>query len=192
MNVDDIKKLAKQLKEKQEELDRRERAIESVMPIGTKILAETGQNAIDSIVEKLSQAFKEQSYDQLTSAVNEMVSKDFSELLEKQTKSIQLVSAKSEIYDTLREVKRLISTVNNLKVDGGFNQSEFTKQLNITVSKVVNLAIKQNEVPSQTEYQRTAQGKINTVTEQYSDYTLTHTWSYDSNGRLKSVRTVKK
>lgn len=192
MNVEDIKKLAKQLKEKQEELDRRERAIESVMPIGTKILAETGQNAIDAIVEKLSQAFKEQSYEQLTTAVNEMVSKDFSELLEKQTKSIQSVSAKSEIYDTLREVKRLISTVKNLKVDGGFDQSEFTKQLNTTVSKVVNIAIRKNEVPSKTEYKRTAKGKISTVTEQYSDYTLTHTWSYDSNGRLKSVRTVRK
>lgn len=183
MTPDEIKLAAQKLKKTKNELDQRDIAVSSLIKLGdvlkTKVRDAIATNEVAVLTEVVETAI---------STIGNYDDTKLIQAIDKQTESLKDKTSLA----LFGEIKKLINEVGALKTKTYFDQDAFDRSFTGFVEKIINIVVGQNEIPSNTTYQRNGpEGKISKVIEKYDNYTLTHTWAYNSDAKLVNVETTR-
>ncbi len=176
MTPEQIKLKLQKFRQKEQALLLKEQAIAEFRPLFIQMKANIRQETVNNnilIVKELFSTFQEG-----------MKSEDI-------IKSIEGLSKKIDNVEMAKATENMVRGLARLEKKNYFDTDEFKSIFLEGLDKVINTLVDPNEVPDLTTYVRNNAGKIKVVTEDYQGFTLKHSWSYDSDGNLKSVRTVR-
>jgi hypothetical protein len=71
-------------------------------------------------------------------------------------------------------------------------QSQVKNAFSSALEKVINIFVKQNEIPSRTVYTRDQMGRVTSISEAYEDFTLITTFQRNQEGRVISETVTKR
>ena len=180
--IDELKTKIDELKKKEREIDVMYQTISILQPLYTiskeKLSERVAQNSLDVIKDTVAKA---------TNIIKEGLK--FDELIAKLDAQIEIIENKSD-KEVIVELKTVILKLQDLSEKTVLSTESITEAFDQSIHNIVNILTKQNELPNTTEYKRVGD-KISQVIEKYNRYTLTHKWSYNKEGALIKVTTVK-
>lgn len=179
--LDEINEKINEIRKDKNDLDTHKRVIQTLFPLYRLSEIRVRDAVVDNstaILDEVSRSISDnigQSTDEIIKSLDDL------------SKSIDNNNDKQVI----QELRKIYVGIQGMESKPYFDEKQFQSIFEHGMNKIANILIDRDDIPLQTEYNRDASGRIQSVIEIYENYRLSHRWTYDRNDKLVKVVTTK-